>query len=227
MFDDIGVVIPARLGSSRIAEKMTLPFDGTNLLAWKINQLKEVTSTDNIFVSTEDDMLKEIAFSHGVQVHHRDFYLADRHKAAFNEVITGIVKDVPFDHVAWITAVVPLMSPKEYRRAFEVYVQNVIKDKQNDSLFSVNLLKEYFWDDFKSINYQADKNHTISQELPNFYRVTNGLYMRDKASIMKEEYFLGKNPYKFVVGKIAGIDIDEIEDYDMARALIEVYKKSI
>lgn len=225
MFDNIGIVIPVRLGSSRIKEKAILPFGNTNLLEWKIRQLKQVISEKNIYVSTESDKLKEIAVNNNVQVHHRDFFLADGHKASFSKVISGIVKDIPYEHIAWVTAVVPLMSPQEYKKAFEIYVKKVIETKQNDSLFSANLLKEYFWDDTKPINYQANKNHTISQELPNIYRITNGLYMRDKKSILEEKYFLGENPYKYIVSKIAGIDIDEIEDYRIAKSLIEVYNQ--
>lgn len=226
MFENIGVVIPVRLGSSRVKEKAILPFSDTNLLEWKIRQLKEVISEKNIFISTESDKLKEIALKNNVQIHHRDFYLADGHKASFSEVITGIVKHIPFEHIAWVTAVVPLMSPIEYKNAFEKYIQHVIKEKINDSLFSANLLKEYFWNDERPINYDANKNHTISQQLPNIYRVTNGLYMRDKKSILEEKYFLGQNPYKFVVSKIAGIDIDEIEDYRIARNLLSIYEKN-
>ncbi|WP_201523470.1 acylneuraminate cytidylyltransferase family protein [Aliarcobacter butzleri] len=225
MFRNIGVVIPVRMGSSRIKEKAILPFDNTNLLEWKISQLKEIISEKNIFISTESDKLKDIALKNGVQIHHRDFYLADGHKASFSEVITGIVQDIPFEHIAWVTAVVPLMSPTEYKNAFEKYIQYVVKEKTNDSLFSANLLKEYFWNDERPINYQADKNHTISQELPNIYRVTNGLYMRDKESIINEGYFLGENPYKLEVSKIAGIDIDEREDYEMAKSLLSIYKE--
>ena len=227
MFENIGVVIPARLGSSRVKEKAILPFADTNLLEWKIKQLKEIISEKNIFLSTESDKLKEIALKNDIQIHHRNFYLADGHKASFSEVITGIVKDIPFEHIAWVTAVVPLMSPQEYKNAFEKYLQFVVKEKINDSLFSANLLKEYFWDEDKPINYQANTNHTISQDLPNIYRVTNGLYMRDKKSILEEKYFLGKKPYKFLVSKIAGVDIDEMEDYRIAKDLLEIYKESI
>ena len=225
MFETLGVVIPIRLGSSRVKEKAILPFADTNLLEWKIKQLKEVISEKNIYVSTESDKLKEIAQTNGVQIHHREFYLADGHKASFHEVITGIVKDIPFEHIAWTTAVVPLMGPKDYKAAFETYIQKVITTKEHDSLFSANLLKEYLWDDNGPLNYEATKNHTISQELKNIYRITNALYMRDKKSILKDEYFLGENPYKYIVPKIAGIDIDELEDYELSKALLEIYNK--
>ena len=225
MFKDIAVVIPVRLGSSRISNKAILPFDDTNLLEWKIKQLKKIISEKNIFVSTESDLLKDIAMKNNVKVHNRDYYLADGHKASFSEVITGIVKDIPFKHIAWVTAVVPLMSPSEYKKAFEIYYTNIISKQVNDSLFSVNLLKEYFWNDKEPINYQASKNHTISQELENIFRVTNGLYMCAKELILKNKYFIGDNPYKFNVSKISGIDIDELEDYEIAKALLPLYKR--
>lgn len=61
MFDYLAVVIPIRMGSSRIKNKALLKFDNTNLLEWKIKQLLEVMPSENIFVSTENDILKEIA----------------------------------------------------------------------------------------------------------------------------------------------------------------------
>jgi CMP-N-acetylneuraminic acid synthetase len=225
LFEDLAVVIPVRMGSSRIKKKVVLPFDDTNLLVWKINQLKKIISSNNIFISTENNHLKKIALENGVRVHNRDFFLADDHKANFSEVITGIVKDIPFNHIAWITVVVPLMSPLEYENAFKSYFSEVVLNKKFDSLVSVNLLKEYYWNDKRPINYKANYNHTISQDLPNLYRVTNGLYMSSKEDIMKKKYFLGENPLKFNVSKISGIDIDEEEDYKIAKALLSIYKE--
>ncbi|MCV3430299.1 hypothetical protein L8W51_07900 [Campylobacter lari] len=224
MFDDLAVVIPARMGSSRIKNKMLLKIDGVSLLEWKIRQISDVISVDKIFVSTESDILKNIAKKCGVKIHHRDFYLADGHKATFSEVITGIVKDLPCEHIAWITAVVPLMSPSEYKYAFDAYYNKCVYSSENDSLFSANLLKEYLWDSCAPINYNADKSHTISQNLPDLYKVTNGLYMRNKTAILHDGYFLGKNPYKFCVSKISGIDIDDYVDYEIAISLLQLYK---
>lgn len=223
---DLGVVIPIRLGSSRVSRKALLPVgeDQVSLLAWKIRQLKKILPGDVIYVSTEADELKDIALQEGVQVHHRDYYLADGHKASFSEVIVGIVKDIPHEHIAWITCVVPLMSPHEYRQCFREYSNHVIPSNSDyDSLVACNLLKDYLWDDKGTINYKATKEHTISQDLPNIYRVTNGLYMASKEDILGNEYLLGQNPFKSCVSKIAGIDIDEYEDYEVARGLIGIY----
>lgn len=223
-FSDISIVIPVREGSSRVKEKIFLPFhDELNLLEWKVDQLKRVQQHDRIFLSSNSERVKSVAHSMGVEFLPRNDYLSTGHDASFSEVITGVVKDIPTRHFAWVTVVVPLMKPSEYKKAFEYYLSEVVESKANDSLVSVNLLKEYFWNDEGPLNYRADKYHTISQELPNLYRVTNGLYMRDKESTLKEGYFLGPKPYMHKVGKISGIDIDEYEDYQMGVALKEFY----
>jgi N-acylneuraminate cytidylyltransferase len=224
-FSDISVVIPVREGSSRVREKIFLPFgDNTTLLDWKISQLKKVQRPDRIFLSSNSERVKEAARAHGVEFLPRNDYLSVGHQASFSEVITGVVQDIPTDHFAWVTVVVPLMSPAEYRSGFELYLEHVVDKQSHDSLVSVNLLKEYFWDKNGPLNYQADKNHTISQELPDIYRVTNGLYMRSREQTLAEGYFLGPNPYMHQVGKMAGVDIDEFEDYEMALAMKAFYR---
>ncbi|RED48369.1 acylneuraminate cytidylyltransferase family protein [Seonamhaeicola aphaedonensis] len=227
--NDIGVVIPVREGSSRIKNKVLLPF-GTDetLLEWKINQLKQVISSHQIIVSTDSQKLIDIAKNNNVKYSVREKYLCEDHKASFNEVICGVVKSVEYPIIAWVTVVVPLMRPKEYLNAFKKYLE-IVNDKNStyDSLASFNLLKEYLWGENQPINYRADKHHTVSQDLPNIYRITNGLYMYDKKSILKKEYFLGHNPYKFLVDKVSGVDIDEIEDYNMALSLYSYYLENI
>jgi len=224
-FSDISVVIPVREGSSRVREKIFLPFgDNTTLLDWKISQLKKVQRADRIFLSSNSERVKEAARAHGVEFLPRNDYLSVGHQASFSEVITGVVQDIPTEHFAWVTVVVPLMSPAEYRSGFELYLEHVVEKQSHDSLVSVNLLKEYFWDKNGPLNYQADKNHTISQELPDIYRVTNGLYMRSRELTLAEGYFLGPNPYMHQVGKMAGVDIDEFEDYEIALAMKAFYR---
>ncbi len=223
-FSDISVVIPVREGSSRVKDKIFLPFHNKlSLVEWKVDQLKRVQRHDRIFLSSNSERVKFIARDMGVEFLQRSNYLSTGHDASFSEVIKGIVKDIPTDHFAWVTVVVPLMKPSEYKEAFSNYLSEVVDKKLSDSLVSVNLLKEYFWNDKGPLNYRADKHHTISQDLPNLYRVTNGLYMREKEKTLQEGYFLGPNPSMHKVGKISGVDIDEYEDYQMALALKEFY----
>ena len=224
-FSDISIIVPVREGSSRVKDKIFLPFDGErSLLEWKIDQLLQVQSPERIFLSSNSHRVAEVSRRKGIAFLPRSDYLSVGHDASFSEVITGIVKDVPTTHFAWVTVVVPLMSPAEYHEAFNLYLRDVAGSASHDSLVSVNLIREYLWNDDGPLNYQADRHHTISQMLPNIYRVTNGLYMRSKADTLREGYFLGRRPLRHRVGKIGGIDIDEFEDYQMALTLKSLYR---
>ncbi|WOK37987.1 hypothetical protein [Sphingomonas sp. C3-2] len=221
---DLGIVVPVRRGSSRIREKTLLPFgEEATLLEWKLSQLVTVIDPARIYLSTEDDAFLAMGDRFGVRRHKRDLHLAQDHIAPFRDVITGIVRDIPHDHIAWCTVVCPLMPPSEYLEAFRAYRDQVL-DGAKDSLVGVNLTKEYFWEEGRSLNYEATRNHTISQDLPDWFKVTNSIYMRDKASILRDEYFIGPAPVLHQLSKLSGIDIDYMEDYRMAQALYAIYQ---
>ena len=212
----ITAVIPARLGSSRVKEKVLLPYgDGDTLLSWKIKQLQKVLPNEQIYVSSESNKILDVARELGVMIHNRNPYLSDGHKASFSEVIYGIVKEIPAEHIAWTTVVCPLTNELHFEQCFKQY-NKVINSQEYDSLVAVTEAKDYYWDKTGPLNYQATKDHTISQELPNWYKVTNSLYMAPKEVVMSEKYILGKKPYLEVLPKIAGVDIDDWFDYQVA-----------
>lgn len=222
---DLAVVVPVRLGSSRIHEKSLLPFGGaSSLIEWKLAQLTRVIDPRRIYLSSDNDDLLAIADRFGCSRHKRAVRLATDHIAPFCDVITGVVAEIPHAHIAWCTVVCPLASPQEYLDSFRQYHDEVIHGPR-DSLVGVNLVREYFWSREGALNYEATRNHTISQNLPDWYRVTNSIYMSARDDILRREYFLGPNPAFSLLSKLAGIDIDYIEDYRMAKALHAIYQE--
>ena len=222
---DLAVVVPVRRGSSRIADKSMLPFgDAGSLIEWKLSQLVQVIDPRRVYLSSEDEQFLDIARGFGCSTHRRALRLATDHVAPFREVITGIVRDIPHQHIAWATVVCPLMPPAEYLEAFRAYHARVIRGNR-DSLLGVNLMKEYFWSDAGSLNYSATRDHTISQDLPDWYKVTNSLYMAPRQAMLQREYFIGERPVLQRLSKLSGVDIDYLEDYRMARALYAIYQE--
>ncbi len=220
---DLAVVVPARRSSSRIAEKCLLPFGNeASLIEWKLSQLVKVIEPSRIYLSSEDEEFLDLAKRFGVSRHHRAMYLSLDHIAPFNEVIAGIVREIPHEHIAWATVVCPLMSPQEYHEAFSAYRAQVF-DGARDSLLGVVPAKDYYWSRAGALNYEATRNHTISQNLPEWFKVTNSLYMAPRAQILEREYFLGPDPLLHPLSKMASVDIDEIEDYEIASALYSLY----
>ncbi|MFP4698145.1 MAG: cytidylyltransferase domain-containing protein [Eubacteriales bacterium] len=220
-FRNLKAVIPVREGSERVKEKVLLPFANVTLYEWKILQLLQVLPPEQIVVSTNSERLIDIALKYNLSIHKREDKYCIGNEIPFSEVIHHVISGIDAEHIAWTTCVVPLMSPKEYKDGFIQYYK-ALKDG-HDSLVAFNLLKDYLWNDEGSLNYSASEGHVVSQKLPNVYRVTNGLYMAPKEIMLKRKYFVGCNPYKFIVSKIAGIDIDYLEDYKMSLSLINMY----
>ena len=61
----ITAIIPVRAGSTRLKNKNVAPFAGTNLLVNKINQLKQVKDITKIVVSSDSDLMLEMAKAAG------------------------------------------------------------------------------------------------------------------------------------------------------------------
>ncbi len=221
--DDLAVVVPVRRGSSRIAEKCLLPFgDQPTLIHWKLSQLTKIIDPASVYISSEDDEFLGIADTFGASKHKRAAKLAIGHEAPFRDVITGIVSEIEHSHIAWSTVVCPLMTPREYAGAFATYESEVVRGAK-DSLLGVNPVQDYYWSDDGALNYRATRDHTVSQDLPQWYQVTNSLYMAPRDMILRREYFLGPEPVLFHLSRLAAVDIDYIEDYRIARALYSVY----
>lgn len=220
---DLAVIVPVRRDSSRIANKAMLPFGGAgSLIEWKLRQLVRVIDPARLYLSSEDEEFLDIAERLGVSRHRRDRRLATAHIVPMSEVIAGVVSEIPHEHIAWCTVVCPLMPPGEYLRAFRAYREQVIEGSF-DSLLGVNAMREYFWADGKALNYQANKAHISSQDLPALLKVTNSIYMSRRQDILDREYLIGDRPFMAELSRLSGVDIDYIEDYRIACALHALY----
>ena len=215
---DLTAVIPARLGSSRINEKVFQTIDGKDtLLSRKIKQLRKILPRERVIVNTESNKRAEHALANGANIHWRDPYFSDGHKASFSELIEHVIFQIKSKHIAWTPFVVPFFDSTQFRLSFSNYNKSVVNGKY-DSLVSVVRLKDYIWDERQPLNYIADYRHTISQDLPNWYQVTNGNYMAPKKTMLEQKYILGKRVFLDIRENSCKIDIDTLHDLKIARA---------
>ncbi len=215
---DLTAVIPARLGSSRISEKVFQTIDGKDtLLSRKIKQLRKILPREKVIVNTESNLIAEHALSNGANIHWRDPYFSKEHDASFSDLIVHVISQIKSEHIAWTPFVVPFFDSNQFRLAFNNYTKMVINGNY-DSLLSVVPIKEYIWNEKQPLNYVADHRHTISQDLPNWFQVTNGNYMAPKKIMSKYKYILGKKVFLDTREHFCKIDIDTLHDLKIARA---------
>ena len=222
---DLMALIPARLGSSRVERKVLQEITpGVSLLENKIDQLAKVLPKKNIIVNTEAREIAQHIENTGVNIHFRDPYYADAHKASWSELIVHLVSKIDATHIAWTPCVCPFFDEVEFTESFYNYEEKVINGKY-DSLVSVTRLRSYIWSDTKALNYSPNKDCTMSQGLPAWYEVTNGNYMAPKELMLSCAYVLGEEPYLDVRSQKCKIDIDTPTDLMLARAFSKIDRK--
>lgn len=216
----ITAVIPVREGSTRLKNKNVAPFAGTNLLLNKIEQLKKVPEIERIVVSSDSDMMLEMAREAGALTHKRAIEYCDEKTKTFGEVVRHVAESVEGEHILWATCTAPLVFPKVYSKAINEYFPAL--EKGYDSLASFEIIKRYLWDENGPLNYELGLKHVPSQQLPNLYIVTDGILLAPREKMIEWSYFHGKNPYRFILDKRTSVDIDDGLDLATARAWLDM-----
>ena len=122
--------------------------------------------------------------------------------------------------MVWATCTSPLVEPGDYAHAISAYTQNLTKGY--DSLMSVEPFQRYLWNEEGPLNYELGIKHVPSQELPTFYRVTDGILIAPRMQMIKWKYFHGPKPFMYPMSKRASIDIDDQFDLECARTWLDI-----
>lgn len=116
-------VIPARLGSKRLAQKNVLPLGGRPLLEWTVEAALGSGLFDRVWVSTEDDGIAAIAEAAGAVAHRRPDELAGDLVSASSVCIELLEARAaagdPHDAVVCLQPSSPLRTAADVRGAWE------------------------------------------------------------------------------------------------------------
>ena len=207
-------IIPARGGSKRLTNKNILSLGVFPLVAHSILYAqKNNTIIDEIYVSTDDETIKEIALQYGAKVIDRPYSLSgdlEPTASAIRHVLEAL--DFEVDNVVLLQTTNPLREEKLLEKAFEIYRNGIY-----DSLFTVSRnqhkLGKIESDKFTPFNYDIGQR---SQDLEPLY-FENGLLYISKAKLILEGKIISEIAFPYEVNSIfATVDIDTQEDLDYA-----------
>ena len=212
------VVIPARGGSKRLPNKNMKIVGGIPLLVHSINYAKQHDFIDAIYVTTDNEEIKNIALQHGVLVVDRPLELSgdlEPTVTALKHVLEVI--DYEVENVILLQPTNPLRPKHLLSEAFQLF-----KEKRCDSLFTVTRNHQKFGtienDTFKPFNYKIGQR---SQDLKPLY-FENGLLYITKAEHILNNEIITENAFPLVVDHpFASIDIDTQEDFEYAEYLLK------
>ncbi len=190
---------------------------GIPLVAHSILAAKQTnTPIDEIYVSTDDLRIKEIALSYGAKVIDRPEYLSGDFEPTVSAV-QHVVESLSFsiENVFLLQPTNPLRPKNLITDAFQIFSDNNLQ-----SLMTVTRNYQKFGkiedNIFVPYNYAIGQR---SQDMEPLY-FENGLLYITKAALILEGKMMSANPYAMVVDhSYADVDIDTQEDFDFATYL--------
>jgi len=224
----ISVFLPVRKGSQRVPLKNTRTFAGLEggLLALKIEQLLQIDNLDEIVVSTNDEACMAIAgkFGSAVKIDHRPDELATS-TTSLSDLIRYVPQVIQNEHIVWTHVTSPFFKKDHYQAAIKAYFEAL--KTGYDSLMSVTLFKNFLWDKKKNdiINRNNELRWPRTQDLYPYYEVNSAVFITPKKVYEENEDRVGSKPFLFENDKLASLDIDWGEDFDIAEALYEKFNK--
>ncbi len=215
-------IIPARGGSKRLPNKNILLLDGIPLVAHSILYAQQNQSVVNdIYVSTDDERIKEIALQYSAKVIDRPVELSGDFEptiTTLQHVLQSINEDI--ENVILLQPTNPIRPENLLKEAFMIY-----QEGNYDSLFTVtqshHKLGKITANQFLPFNYEIGQR---SQDLEPLY-FENGLLYISKAKLISEEKILSEKAFPMLVNHpSANIDIDTQEDFNYAEFIKSHYK---
>lgn len=139
-------IIPARGGSKGIPKKNIVDFCGRPLLAWSIQQAKQATLVDEVYVSTDSEEIGAVAKSYGAEVIVRPPAISGDTASSEDALVHALAylkeKGLPdCEYVVFLQATSPLRESVDIDNA----IRTITKEKA-DSLFSgADIGDFYIW----------------------------------------------------------------------------------
>ncbi len=218
-------IIPARGGSKRLPNKNILLLGGIPLIAHSILEAKKFPNIiDEIYVSTDDLKIKEIALSYGAKVVDRPIELS----GDFEPTVTALkhVLEELSSNVQTVFLLQPTNPFRPLNLISEAY--SVFLEKGVESLMTVTRNHQKFGrvinNAFIPFNYKIGER---SQDLEPLY-FENGLLYIISSNLILQSKIMGTKPFPMIVDHLfASVDIDTQDDFDFAKYVFQKSKIKI
>jgi len=152
-------MIPARMGSQRLAQKNLIMLDGEPMIGHAIKAAKESGVFDKIVINSEGEVFAEIADLYGIDFYHRPEQLATSETQS-DDVVNDFIENNPTDIIAWVNSIAPLQPSSEVREIITHFEKEDL-----DSL--VTTREEQVHCNYKGgpLNYDFDEKFARTQDL--------------------------------------------------------------
>jgi len=216
-------IIPARGGSKSIKNKNLLKINGQSLLEIGIKKLKKINAISEVIVSSDSHEILNEAKKFGAIGLKRPKSLSNDNvssELAIQHSIEFYQNIFSEENIVFHQCTSPLLSADSIIKAIKLF-----ENTYSSCVFTVQAESNPIWLlSSKSNDYQIlhkdDLIRKSRQVRKQNYIETGGVYIIDRSSFNKTSNRFGENPIPIVIPKIESLDIDDENDFIIAKKLI-------
>ena len=208
--------VTVRLNSQRVPLKSIRYVEGESLINRAIKTLNQVNEIEDTVLSCSDWGIKffidkDLKYTFVL----RDTKLNGNH-TTFNDVLDSVIKEMDTDYIVFLSCTSPFIKASTISEMI-----NKIEQQDYDSAFSATEHKSFCWFNGKPLNYEAENGIPRTQDLESILIETSSLYIFSKEVYRKHNRRIGFKPFIKILDYFESIDIDTIEDLEMAELIAE------
>ena len=221
-------IIPARAGSKRLPKKNIKLFFKKPILSYSINAAKKTNLFDKIIVSTDSVKLKKIAEDLGAEV---PFLRPKKYSddfSNFNESIIHAIKwfnnkKIIFNNTCCIYPTSPLINYKKIIKGFKL-LKKTKSYVFSGCAYRSSPQRSFFFKSKKlNLLYKSNYNKR-SQDLKRIFHDAGQFYWARSKTWLNEKKIFNKNSNIVEIDYLDFIDINSIEDFNIAKKLFKLKK---
>ncbi|WP_446787826.1 acylneuraminate cytidylyltransferase family protein [Macellibacteroides fermentans] len=222
-------IIPARGGSKGLPRKNIMPLLGKPLIGWTIEQAKACKYIDEVFVSTDNTEIAEIAEKFGVIVPSlRPEELASDTAPSIGFILYTIElyksKGYNFDYIVLLEPTSPLRDTNDIDKAIELLDSNenaesivgVSKTEAIHPAFLTRIYKGFL------CPYQNEMKAIRRQDLEELYFFEGSIYCSRINAIIEKKSFYHDKTIPYIVPKWKSFEIDDYTDFKIIETLMSL-----
>lgn len=216
-------LIPARGGSKGIPHKNIKPLAGKPLIHYSIDVARELTTDNNICVSTDDDEIIKVVEDYGLKVPFKRPAELATDTASTNDVILHAIDyyesiGKSYDVIVLLQPTSPLRRSQHVREALSLYKSDVDMVISVRKSHAATVLCEENNDGFLELT--LNKRAKRRQDIENYYEYNGAIYIINIKSIKREPLSKFSKKLKYIMDETSSIDIDSIKDLCIAEILL-------
>ena len=217
-------VIPARGASKGLKNKNIKVIAGKPLISWTIDAALKSKHIDKVIVSTDSKEIEKISKEYGASVPFlRPKDLAQDDTSSIDVMLHAVEYFPEYKYIIMLQPTSPLRECSHIDQAFEFFFKSNM-----DSCVSVTKDKKTpFWS-FSMVN----ENNLVSlfpnkempsrrQEITSTYHLNGAIYISSILNLKEKKSFITKKTCGYEMPEEVSIDIDDINEFNVASRLLK------